>query len=121
MAEKIIITTATELAEIIQNSISVEIQKAISFFNPPIANKTSTSDFCLITEASQITGLSESTIRTKCHFGELPYFKPPGTKMLQFKRSELVSWIASGRVKTNNELEHENNQYLTSKRRKNGK
>jgi len=79
------------------------------------------SDFCLIEEASKITGLSQSTIRTKCHHGEMPYFKPEGTKKLQFKRSELLIWIESSRVKSTCEMEQATNQYLISKRKKNGK
>jgi excisionase family DNA binding protein len=47
----------------------------------------------LIDEASRITGLAVSTIRTKCHLNEIPYNKPKGTKLLRFKRDELMEWI----------------------------
>lgn len=75
-------------------------------------------DFCFIAEASIITGLAESTIRSKCNLSQMPHFKPKGTKMLQFKRSELNAWTESGRVKTTDEMEQETDEYLTSKKQK---
>lgn len=73
----------------------------------------------LIEEASKITGLAVSTIRTKCHFNEIPYSKPKGTKLLRFKRDELIEWMNSEKCKTITDKELEINNYLISKRKKN--
>jgi excisionase family DNA binding protein len=73
----------------------------------------------LIEEASRITGLAVSTIRTKCHLNEIPYYKPIGTKLLRFKRDDLISWMNSKKQKTSKELENEVNEYLISKGKKN--
>jgi excisionase family DNA binding protein len=72
----------------------------------------------LIDEASKITGLAVSTIRTKCHLNEIPFYKPKGTKLLRFKRDELIEWMNSNKSKTSSELENDINIYLTSKRKK---
>lgn len=72
----------------------------------------------LIDEASRMTGLAISTIRTKCHLNEIPYYKPKGTKLLRFKRDELIEWMNSNKSKTSSEVENDINIYLTSKRKK---
>jgi excisionase family DNA binding protein len=72
----------------------------------------------LINEASEVTGLAVSTIRTKCHLNEMPYNKPAGTKLLRFKRDELKEWMASNKIKTNAEAEQDVNDYLLSKGKK---
>jgi len=69
----------------------------------------------LIEEASKLTGLAVSTIRTKCHLNEMPYNKPEGTKRLRFKRDVLKEWM-SVKIKTNTEAEQDTNNYLISKR-----
>ena len=73
----------------------------------------------LIEEASKITGLAVSTIRTKCHFNEIPYSKPKGTKLLRFKRDELIEWMNSEKCQTLTDEELKINSYLISKRKKN--
>jgi excisionase family DNA binding protein len=73
----------------------------------------------LIEEASKITGLAVSTIRTKCHLNEIPYSKPKGTKLLRFKRDELIEWMNSENRKTITDEELKINSYLNSKRKRN--
>jgi excisionase family DNA binding protein len=73
----------------------------------------------LIEEASKITGLAVSTIRTKCHLNEIPYSKPKGTKLLRFKRDELIEWMNSEKRKTITDEELKINSYLNSKRKRN--
>lgn len=72
----------------------------------------------LIDEASRITGLAVSTIRTKCHLNEIPYNKPKGTKLLRFKRDELMEWMSSNKCKTTSEEEIDFNKNLIAKRKK---
>lgn len=117
MEGPIIITSRQELTELIQRAFSVELKKIAEYLKisgegkPPPENPN-----CLIETASKITGLAISTIRTKCHLGEMPYFKPPGTKKLQFNRAELIAWMESSKVKTMDEMEGETDRYLISKK-----
>lgn len=83
----------------------------------PISTTQELNDI-LIEEASRITGLAVSTIRTKCHLNEIPYYKPKGTKLLRFKRDELIDWMNSNKSKTSSEMDFDINSYLTSKRKK---
>ena len=112
-----IIISPEDLSKIIQQAISDEFKKRHSI---PSENKKPIIENpnCLIEEASKITGLAISTIRTKCHLGEMPYFKPPGTKKLQFNRDALLEWMVSGKNKTVAEMEKEIDAYLTNKRKK---
>lgn len=48
-------------------------------------------------QAAELVGLKKSTIYQKVHHGSIPYFKAPGGKILQFKRSELLIWLESNR------------------------
>jgi excisionase family DNA binding protein len=50
-----------------------------------------------IDKAAELLGLKKSTLYQKVHYGSIPYFKSPGGKILQFKRSELLSWLESNR------------------------
>lgn len=83
----------------------------------PILSSPERNDI-LIEEASQLTRLAVSTIRTKCHLNEIPYNKPKGTKFLRFKRNELLEWMASNKCKTASEEENDINNYLISKKKK---
>ena len=117
MEGPLIITTRQELIGIIQSIISLEFQKFTKNTNTLVEGKDPPGNpNCLIEAASKITGLAVSTIRTKCHLGEMPYFKPPGTKKLQFNIAKLIAWMESGEVKTTDEMEKETNIYLTSKK-----
>ncbi len=118
MTTKIIVTTPEELTQLISECVALEMQKAYGKMQNSNNTPATISDYCLIKEAAGITGLSASTIRTKCHHGKMPYFKAPGTKKLQFKRTDLVAWIESGRVSSLAEMIEENNHYMINKRKK---
>ncbi|MBN8695588.1 MAG: hypothetical protein J0L87_03570 [Bacteroidetes bacterium] len=119
MPDKIIVISSLELAQLIQECVSGEIRKIAALFETKtVALVSGNSEYCFIAEASRITGLAIATIRTKCHLGEMTYYKPAGTKKLQFKKSELIAWVEKSKVKNVQELEEEQNQYLTSKRNK---
>jgi excisionase family DNA binding protein len=55
-------------------------------------------------EACQLLNIRMSTLYSKCSRKELPYHKPDGTKKLMFKRSELMEYLNSGRVRTADEV-----------------
>jgi len=111
-----IIISQEELVELIKHAISDEFKKQIS---PIILNKAQAiNPICYIEEASKITGLAISTIRSKCNLREMPFYKPKGTKKLQFKRTELLEWMESGKIKNMVEQEAEIDKYLTTKKNK---
>jgi hypothetical protein len=122
MEGSLILTTQKELTDLIQRAVSAGIKTVTEYLKISGEGKTTPQPKnCLIEGASKITGLTISTIRTKCHLGELPYFKPPGTKRLQFVVADLYDWMESGKVKTNIEMEDATNKYLISKKRKSKK
>lgn len=98
MIPKLTISTEQELSDIIQRVLSSEFEKynipTISLGKEPTKHQ---SNLIYIEEASIITGYAKSTIRKKCHYGEIPYYKPKNTKRLVFKRDELQEWMESGR------------------------
>jgi excisionase family DNA binding protein len=111
-----IIISPEELVELIKHTISVEFKKQIT---PIVANKSQPlNPICFIEEASKITGLAISTIRSKCNLRKIPFFKPKGTKKLQFKRTELLEWMESGKIKSITEQEADIDNYLISKKKK---
>ena len=48
-----------------------------------------------IEEACRILGLKKPTVYHKAQKREIKSYKPEGTKMLMFKRSELYEWLES--------------------------
>ena len=109
MNVKLIISTAEELEHIIKKTVAEELEHLIKktvaeeFEKVSLSNTYSDidvvkqSNLIYIEKASQLTGLALSTIRKKCHYGEMPYHKPKGTKRLVFKRDVLLSWMESGK------------------------
>ncbi len=76
-----------------------------------------------VAEAAKITGLAVNTIYDKSHRREIPHYKKG--KRLYFRPSELLAWIANGRVMTQQEIEakaisHVMGHPLTSMKRKEG-
>ena len=57
-----------------------------------------------------ITGYSSSTGYAKTSSGEIPHFKK-GRKLF-FRKSELLSWIESGKRKTTKDIDELAEQYL---------
>ena len=119
MYEKLIITTAEELKHIIIKAVAEEIEHlrkktfAEEFEKASLSNTYSDidlvkqSNLIYIEKASQLTGLALSTIRKKCHYGEMPYHKPKGTKRLVFKRDVLLAWMESGKQDVPAELDRD--------------
>lgn len=52
-----------------------------------------------IDEACRILQRAKSTIYALCQSHKIPFYQPG--KMLQFKRSELMAWMESGKQETN--------------------
>jgi excisionase family DNA binding protein len=119
MFEKLYTSLKEDLENVIQKSISSEFEKynipTISLDKEPTKHQ---SNLIFIEEASIIIGLAKSTIRKKCHYGELPYYKPKNTKRLVFKRDELLEWMESGRHQRHSETPLENQLVYHPKNRK---
>ncbi len=103
----------------------INLNKQLMSFHEQHHNRLSTAqqeakkNEILIDEASKLTGLAISTIRTKCHLNEIPFHKPKGTKLLRFKRNELIDWMNSNKFKTISEEENDFNTSLANRRNKN--
>jgi excisionase family DNA binding protein len=118
MNEKLIITTAEELEQLIKKTVSEEFEKASLVSNNIGNDLPKQSNLIYIKEASELIGLSPSTIRKKCHYGKIPYHKPKGTKCLVFKRDALLAWMESGKHDIRAELDHESSLVFHPKNRK---
>ena len=106
MYGKLILTTPEELKSLIKESVAEEIERLIdnvASSKESEEESTSKSNLVYIEEASQITGLSPSTIHKKCHYGQMPYSKPKGTKRLIFRRDELLAFMESGKHEIHSE------------------
>ena len=76
--------------------------------------------FLTIQGASTFLSLSVSTLYSKCSRGEINFYKQG--KRLYFSQKELTEYLKRGRVKSNDEIEAEAEEYLSnSKKKANGK
>jgi excisionase family DNA binding protein len=62
-------------------------------------------------EAAQYMGVSESHVYFLTSSRKIPHFKSPTGKMIYFNREELIKWLQSCRVATNEELEQRANNH----------
>ena len=118
MNEKLIITTAEELEQLIKKTVSEEFEKASHAHTKCDNDVAKQSNLIYIKEASELIGLAPSTIRKKCHYGKIPYHKPKGTKCLVFKRDALLAWMESGKQDVRAELDQERALVFHPKNRK---
>lgn len=101
----------------LNNSIFAKQLAAIATKEQSTNSNTAEDDICFIQKASEITGYTVTSIRTKCFYNAIPYIKTPGTKFLKFSKKKLQEWMASGSVKTVDEENEAVNEYLVSKRK----
>jgi len=86
-----------------QNRFNAETLKSLEKLNNQISEliqvqrKAVTGyDYINVNELSQLLGESISTIYSRVHNRQIPYYKPGG-KVLLFKLGEIQEWIQSGR------------------------
>lgn len=61
--------------------------------------------------ASQLLNISIKTLYQWVNKRSIVYFKPPGSKFLLFKQSDIISLIESGKIETTDNI---SNNYLNS-------
>ena len=83
------------------------IEKAIDKLN---TSSNIDDDFMNIEQIASYVGLSKATIYGLTHERKIPYFK--AGKRLYFKKSDVINWITSTRVKTKQEIEQMANEYI---------
>ena len=69
-----------------------------------------------IDEISELTGYTKKTIYGYCQKNIIPHYKKNGR--LFFFKSEIIDWIQSGKQKTINEIESENDEFFASKKKR---
>jgi len=74
------------------------------------------NEYVTLDEASEILSLSKQTIYGYTSHRKIPFYKRG--QRLYFSRKELSDWIASGRIKTIEEIQKEADNYLASRKRK---
>jgi excisionase family DNA binding protein len=72
------------------------------------------NQFLNIQEAAQFLNLAVPTIYSKVSRKELPFMKR--SKRLYFSKTELMDYIKSGRIKTNDELADEAHKFVRNTR-----
>ena len=82
------------------------IEKAIEKLKAP----SNDDDFMTIEQVSSFVGLTKTTIYGLTHERKIPHFK--ASKRLYFKKSDIVKWITSGKVKTKQELNQMADEYI---------
>ena len=83
------------------------IEKAIEKLN---TLPQSEEDFMNIDQVSSFVGLAKPTVYGLIHKQKIPYFKVG--KRLYFKKSDLVNWITSAKVKTKKEINQMADEYI---------
>lgn len=75
--------------------------------------------FLNIKETAEFLRVTIPTVYSKVSRGDLSVIKRNGR--LYFAKSDLLAYLISGRVKSNEEVERETNEYLTKNKKGNGK
>ncbi|WP_291099357.1 MULTISPECIES: helix-turn-helix domain-containing protein [unclassified Flavobacterium] len=83
------------------------IEKAIEKLN---AVSNDEQEFMNLEQVSSFIGLAKPSVYGLIHERKIPYFKTG--KRLYFKKSDIVNWITSTRVKTKQEIEQMANEYI---------
>jgi excisionase family DNA binding protein len=107
--EKMILTNISldELADKIAEKLTSSQQELNTY-----KEKQEAKEYLSIEEASEVIHLAKPTIYGLTHRSAIPHLKK-GRK-LWFKRSELLSWLDSGRIQTKEEIEEEAIAHLRS-------
>jgi excisionase family DNA binding protein len=83
------------------------IEKAIEKLN---TKSNSDDDFMNTEQVASFVGLSKATIYGLTHQHKIPFFKVG--KRLYFKKSEVVNWITSTKVKTKQGVNQLADEYI---------
>ncbi|MDO9187586.1 MAG: helix-turn-helix domain-containing protein [Bacteroidia bacterium] len=86
---EIIITSKTELSEIVQASV----RKVLS---EQTQSQPELQDLIPIDEAMKITNLARQTIYGLVYNRKIPFIKRTGSRKLCFSRKALLAWIQEG-------------------------
>ncbi|WP_298288101.1 helix-turn-helix domain-containing protein [uncultured Lutibacter sp.] len=73
------------------------------------------NDLLNIEEAAKFLNLSKSTLYNKVNKREIPHMKQG--KRLYFSRMELISYIKSGKVLSDREIEEQTDNFLSNSKR----
>jgi len=80
---------------------------------PKVESKHDPDNPLSIKDVAELTGLSVATLYGYCQRKEIPYHKT-GNR-LRFFKTEIITWIKTGRVKTVSEIEADADSYLSNK------
>lgn len=98
---ELIITTKSELSDLIQASI----RSALNDKSHTKGQSYDASDYLSINEASEYLRIPTSTLYQYCSARKIPFLKRG--KRSYFLKSDLDDWIASDRKQTIKEIQHQ--------------
>jgi len=107
---RLIDVTLEQLQSLIKNTVQQCIADAL-----PEQNRPEKDELLTVQQAADFLNLTVPTIYTKVSKNELPFMKR--SKRLYFSKKELTEYLKKGRVKTNDEIEAEANEYLANKKK----
>ena len=70
-----------------------------------------------LSEASKLTGLSQSFLYKLTSTNQIPHHKPRG-KRIDFSKRELTKWLLQNPVKTQSEIDQQAADYVVSGKKK---
>lgn len=85
------------------------IEKAIQQINPIPSNEE--DELMTIEQLADFINFPKTTIYGFTHGQKIPYYK--NGRRLYFKKSEIIAWIDSKRVKTREEINQMADEYLS--------
>lgn len=69
-----------------------------------------------VEELSMYTGYSVDYIYKLVHLRELSVYKPSNGRKLFFKKVDVIDWITSNKIDSNQDLDAKSNSYLMAKK-----
>lgn len=98
--------TVTELMSLMRKLVVEVVGDKLDSIQAELKAKhgTSARDVLAFSEACEYLGVKATSLRTKMHKHELPYYKPNGGKVY-FRRDDLNKFLLKGRVDSQAEIE----------------
>jgi len=97
----VIVTTESQLNEIIAKSVNLEFRRVITEFKTslPQPQASTSNNYGTVKWFGEVRHLAVPTVYSQLSKGEIPkdlYQKPAGTKRVLFFKDKVLNWINAG-------------------------
>lgn len=91
----------------------------LKFFSHNCNTQQEASEIMNKDQICELTGYSMDTLNKMIQRNEIPYYKSKGRKKIFFKRSEIIDWVFSNRIETQEEyLNRKDAEFVNNRERK---